>query len=71
MNGVISEETSSGWLRSPLSKRDRDGIEAPVLDGTGLPLILTETSGIEFPLLNTTAIRVASIIDYVMAESEN
>jgi aspartate racemase len=43
------------------------GIEAVILGGTELSLILGETSGIDLPILDTIRIHVAAIVDWMLA----
>jgi aspartate/glutamate racemase len=43
---------------------DEDGIEALVLAGTELPLLLRDSGGIEF--LDTTVIHVEAIVDELL-----
>lgn len=47
--------------------RDQSGIEAVILGGTELSLILGEPSGIDLPILDTTRIHVGAIVDWMLA----
>jgi aspartate racemase len=42
--------------------RERDGIEALILGGTELPLLLTDSSPVGIPFLDTTQIHVNAIL---------
>jgi aspartate racemase len=44
--------------------RDEEGIEALILGGTELPLILTDSGVLGIPYLDTTQIHVEAILDY-------
>jgi aspartate racemase len=43
--------------------KEEDGIEALVLAGTELPLLLREAANIDLPFLDTTLIHVEAIVN--------
>jgi aspartate racemase len=47
--------------------RDEEGIEALILGGTELPLILTDSSVLGIPYLDTTQIHVEAIVEKALA----
>ena len=67
--GKFLPETRDGLLKIARRLRDEDGIEALILGGTELPLILTDSSILGIPYLDTTQIHVEAILDY--AEQQN
>jgi aspartate racemase len=58
VNGVFLRGTRDGLLRIVELLKDRDRIEAVILAGTELPLILTDSTASGIPLLDTTQIHV-------------
>jgi aspartate racemase len=67
LNNRFLPETRTKILSIAQRMKDEDGIEALVLAGTELPLLLREsgTSGIEF--LDTTLIHVEAIVDKLLS----
>jgi len=63
VNGIIRPETRDGLMAAARRLRDRHGVDAIVLGGTELPLILQEPLSPEVPFLDTTAIHVKRIVD--------
>jgi aspartate/glutamate racemase len=47
---------------------DRAGVEAVVLAGTELPLLLRENAGGTVPLLDTTLIHVSQAVTHLLAD---
>jgi aspartate racemase len=58
VNGVFLRGTRDGLLRIVEMLKDRDRVEAVILAGTELPLILTDSTASGIPLLDTTQIHV-------------
>jgi aspartate racemase len=63
VSGVIRPETRAGLLAVARRLREEQGVDAIVLGGTELPLILREPLSPEVPFLDTTAIHVKRIVD--------
>ncbi|HXO38699.1 MAG TPA: amino acid racemase [Candidatus Acidoferrum sp.] len=64
--GNFLPQTREGLLKIARRMRDQDGIEALVLGGTELPLILTDNSSLGIPFLDTTQIHVEAILAEAM-----
>jgi aspartate racemase len=62
--GQFLPQTREGLLAIARRLRDEEGIEALILGGTELPLILTDSSVLGIPYLDTTQIHVEAILDY-------
>jgi aspartate racemase len=58
LNGRFLVSTREGLLRLVDGQRERDRIEAMILAGTELPLVLTDLTEASIPLLDTTDIHV-------------
>ncbi|HEY7403927.1 MAG TPA: amino acid racemase [Candidatus Angelobacter sp.] len=56
-------ETRESLLAIAKRMKERDGIEALILGGTELPLLLTDSSPVGIPFLDTTQIHVAAILE--------
>ena len=65
--GKFLPETRDSFLTIAGRMRDQDGIQALVLGGTELPLILTDSSLLGIPFLDTTQIHVNAILERAMA----
>lgn len=63
--GVFKEETRQGLISIIEKMKKRDGIEAVILGCTELPLILDPNCS-ALPLLNTSALHVEAICQYVL-----
>ena len=63
VNGVFLEETRQRLTEIVARMRDRDGIEAAILGGTELPLILRGGEAGGIPLLDTTQIHVEAALE--------
>jgi aspartate racemase len=61
--GKFLPQTRDGLLAIARRMRDEDGIEALILGGTELPLILTDSSALGIPYLDTTQIHVEAILE--------
>ena len=64
--GKFLPETGDGLLAIAARMKKDDGIQALVLGGTELPLILTDTSLLGIPFLDTTQIHVNAILERAM-----
>jgi aspartate racemase len=62
--GKFLPETREGLLAIARRLRDEDGIQALILGGTELPLILTDSSRLGIPFLDTAQIHVEAILDF-------
>ncbi len=62
--GIIKDSTRQELLTIAEQMVDRDGIEGVILGCTELPLILDQATYGGIPFLNTTAIHIASIVEY-------
>src|SRR5262249_32717251 len=60
--------TRESLLAIAARMKGRDGIEALILGGTELPLLLTDSSGVGVPFLDTTEIHVEAILDRALGE---
>jgi aspartate racemase len=65
--GKFLPETRDGLLAIATRMKKEDGIQALVLGGTELPLILTDSSSIGIPFLDTTQIHVNAILNHAMS----
>jgi aspartate racemase len=65
--GKFLPETRDGLLAIAARMKKDDGIQALVLGGTELPLILTDSSLLGIPFLDTTQIHVDAILERAMA----
>ena len=63
VNGIFLDETRQGLSEMVGRMRDRDGIQAVILGGTELPLILRGGEAAGVPLLDTTQIHVEAALD--------
>ncbi len=66
VNGSFRHQTRMELLRVIDRLRERDRVEAVILGGTELPLILDAESGAAVPLLDTTKIHVESIVSRLL-----
>jgi aspartate racemase len=64
--GKFLPETREG-LVAIATRMKKDGIQALILGGTELPLILTDNSSIGIPFLDTTQIHVNAILETAMS----
>src|ERR1041385_512529 len=65
--GKFLPQTREGLLAIARRMRDGEGIQALILGGTELPLILTDESALGIPFLDTTQIHVNVILDHAMS----
>jgi aspartate racemase len=64
--GVIREESRAALSAVVAAMRDRDRIDAVILGGTELALILTEPTCAGIPVLNTAQIQVEAAVDWLL-----
>lgn len=62
--GKFLPQTRDGLLKIARRLRDEEAIEALILGGTELPLILTDSAALGIPYLDTTQIHVEAILEY-------
>lgn len=62
LRGVISPETRERLLAIVAQMKDRDGIDAVILGGTELPLILRDPTASGIPLIDTTVIHARAAV---------
>jgi aspartate racemase len=67
LKNVFLPETRERLLEIIESMKQRDQIEAVILAGTELPLILTEEQACGIPLLDTTKIHVWAVVERLLA----
>ncbi len=65
--GKFLAQTCEGLLAIARRMRDKEDIQALILGGTELPLILKDDSVLGIPLLDTTQIHVNAILDQAMS----
>ncbi|MGB8130334.1 MAG: amino acid racemase [Candidatus Angelobacter sp.] len=65
--GKFLPQTCEGLLAIARRMRDKEDIQALILGGTELPLILKDDSVLGIPLLDTTQIHVNAILDQAMS----
>jgi len=65
--GIFRPETRARFIGIIDRMKERDGIEAVILGGTELPLLFREGEKPSVPLLDTTRIHVARILDVMLA----
>lgn len=70
LNGVFRDETREGVLRLVSRLVDAHGIEAVVLAGTELPLLIRAERVAGLPLLDTTEIHVQAIVSRLDGHDE-
>jgi aspartate racemase len=66
VHGIIKDETKTRLLEIAADLRKRHGIQALILGGTELPLILKDGDIQNLPFLDTTKIHVNAVIDYIL-----
>jgi aspartate racemase len=68
VEGIIRGESREALTAVVAAMRDRDEIDAVVLGGTELALILTDPTCAGIPVLNTAQIQVDSAVDWLLAD---
>jgi aspartate racemase len=62
--GQFLPQTRKGLLAIAARMKQQDGIQGLILGGTELPLILTDSSSVGIPFLDTTQIHVNAILEF-------
>lgn len=68
VHGVLRPETRAGLLAIIESMQAREGIDGLILGGTELPLLLSAPAHGGLPLLDTTRLHVARIVERMLAD---
>jgi aspartate racemase len=71
VDGVIRDESRAVLREVVAAMRERDGIDAIVLGGTELALIITEPAFGGVPVLNTAQVQVDAAVDWLLAAGED
>ncbi len=64
--GIFKDETKAEFIRIARTMRDRSGIEALVLGGTELSLILSDEFQVGLPVLDTARIHIDAVVDQMV-----
>jgi aspartate racemase len=67
LQGTLLPETREGLLAIVARMKARDGVDAVILGGTELPLILRDQTASGIPLLDTTVIHAKAIVERALA----
>jgi aspartate racemase len=67
LNNIFLPETREGLVAIVDRMKHRDGIEAVILGGTELPLILRDAGNHRLPFLDTTRIHVERIVEELLS----
>ncbi len=67
VKGIFLPDTRQGLLAIARRLQTRHGVEAVILGGTELPLILRETGSAGVPFLDTTRVHVERIVDRILS----
>ena len=62
LNGDFRDETRRGFVERVARLREQSGIDAVILGGTELPLLLRDSDIAGVPALDTTALHIAAIV---------
>jgi aspartate racemase len=71
VDGVIRDESRAVLREVVAAMRERDGIDAIVLGGTELALIITEPAFGGVPVLNTAQVQVDAAVDWLLAAGDD
>ncbi len=66
--GLFLPETRGSFAAMARRLSERAGIEELILGGTELPLLLRGDRVVEVPVLDTTRLHVAAIVDALLSE---
>lgn len=69
VQGIVRDQSRDALIAVIATMRERDGIDAVILGGTELALILTEPAYAGVPVLNTSAIHVDAAVDWLLGSS--
>jgi aspartate racemase len=64
--GIVRDESRAALAQVVAAMRDRDGIDAVILGGTELALILREPTCAGVPVINTAQIHVDAAVDWLL-----
>jgi aspartate racemase len=67
LKGILRPETRVHLLAIVARMKAEEGVDAVILGGTELPLILRDATASDIPLLDTTAIHAKAIVARAMA----
>jgi len=62
VQGTLLPETRDGLLAIVAQMKSRDGIDAVILGGTELPLVLRDATASGIPLIDTTVVHAKAIV---------
>jgi len=62
VQGTLLPETREGLLAIVAQLKARDGIDAVILGGTELPLVLRDATASGIPLIDTTVVHAKAIV---------
>jgi len=66
VEGVVREDSREALTSVVAAMRDRDGIDAVILGGTELALILTDPTSAGIPVLNTAQTHVEAAVEWLI-----
>jgi aspartate racemase len=69
VKGILLNETRARMVQIAAAMKKEHEIQALILGGTELPLILRDTQEIGIPMLDTTKIHVTEIVDAILEEA--
>jgi aspartate racemase len=68
VNGVVRAETRERYIAIARKMREQQGIEALILGGTELPLLLRDAIDIGMTLLDTARLHVEAAVSEVLSD---
>jgi aspartate racemase len=66
VQGILRPETRDGLLAIMAQMKAREGIDAVILGGTELPLVLRDPTASDIPLIDTTVVHAKAIVAQAM-----
>jgi aspartate racemase len=66
VQGILRPETRDGLLAIVTQMKAREGIDAVILGGTELPLVLRDPTASDIPLIDTTVVHAKAIVARAM-----
>jgi aspartate racemase len=66
VQGILRPETRDGLLAIVAQMKAREGIDAVILGGTELPLVLRDSTASDIPLIDTTVVHAKAIVAQAM-----
>jgi aspartate racemase len=66
VQGILRPETRDGLLAIVAQMKAREGIDAVILGGTELPLVLRDPTASDIPLIDTTVVHAKAIVAQAM-----